>query len=104
MSEHVALVVEMAAVIVVGLASMHALFGITRGVLVRISLEEKRDIWLDYARWLVAGLTFQLAGDIVHTTISPTWDEIGQTGAIAVIRTLLTFFLDRDIEKARGHV
>ena len=49
----------------------------------------------------MAGLTFQLAADIVHTSIAPTWDEVGKVGAIAVIRTFLTFFLDRDIEKAR---
>ena len=42
----------------------------------------------------MAGLTFQLAADIVHTTVTPGWDEIGRVAAIAVIRTFLTFFLD----------
>ena len=36
-----------------------------------------REVWLDYARYLIAGLTFQLAADIVSTTIAPTWDDIG---------------------------
>jgi uncharacterized membrane protein len=54
-----------------------------------------------YARWLVAGLTFQLAADIVHTSIAPTWDDVGKVGAIAAIRTFLTYFLDRDMEKVR---
>ncbi len=54
-----------------------------------------------YARWIVAGLTFQLAGDIVHTAVAPTWDEIGRLGAIAVIRTFLAYFLDRDMEERR---
>jgi uncharacterized membrane protein len=31
--------------------------------------------------------------------ISPTWQDIGQLGAIAVIRTFLNFFLERDLEK-----
>ena len=53
-----------------------------------------------YAHWLVAGLTFQLASDIVHSAIAPTWNEIGQLGAIAVIRTFLTYFLDRDLAEA----
>ena len=53
------------------------------------------------ARWLVAGLTFQLAADIVQTTVAPSWDEIGRLAAIAAIRTFLTFFLDRDIDTMR---
>ena len=62
----------------------------------------KRAAWLEFARWLVAGLTFQLAADIVNTTIAPTWDEIGRLAAIAAIRTFLTLFLDRDIDSMRG--
>jgi uncharacterized membrane protein len=56
---------------------------------------------LKYAHWLAAGLTFQLAGDIVHTAVAPTWDDIGRLAAIAVIRTFLTYFLERDIRELR---
>ena len=34
---------------------------------VALGAHERRDIWLRYARWLVAGLTFQLAADIIET-------------------------------------
>ena len=56
-----------------------------------------RDAYLQYARWLVGGLTFQLAADIIESSIAPTWDEIGRLGAIAVIRTTLNYFLERDL-------
>src|SRR5215469_5677876 len=56
-----------------------------------------RQILVRYGRWLVAGLTFQLAADIVGTSIAPSWQEVGQLGAIAVIRTFLNFFLERDL-------
>jgi uncharacterized membrane protein len=59
-------------------------------------------LWLGFARWLIAGLTFQLAADIVHTTVAPTWQEIGRVAAIAVIRTFLTFALERDLGEARA--
>jgi uncharacterized membrane protein len=32
--------------------------------------------------------------------VSPTWEDIGQLGAIAVIRTFLNYFLEHDLEKA----
>ena len=63
---------------------------------------ERREVWLRYARWLVVGLTFQLAADIVETSITPSWEEIGKLGAIAVIRTFLNFFLERDLAEVRG--
>jgi uncharacterized membrane protein len=59
---------------------------------------QRREVWLNFARWLIAGLTFQLAADIVRTTVAPSWDEVGKLAAIAAIRTFLTYFLDRDKE------
>lgn len=41
-----------------------------------------------------------MAADIVRSVIAPTWMEIGQLGAIAVIRTFLNYFLEKDLEKA----
>jgi uncharacterized membrane protein len=62
---------------------------------------ERRAIWLKFARWLVAALTFQLAADIVGTTSAPTWQEIGRLAAIAAIRTFLSYFLDREVDNTR---
>lgn len=58
---------------------------------------ERRDVWLHFATWLGAALTFQLGADIVQTTVTPTWDDIGRIAAIAGIRTFLVYFLERDI-------
>jgi uncharacterized membrane protein len=30
--------------------------------------------------------------------ISPTWQDVGKLGAIAVIRTFLNYFLEKDLE------
>jgi len=56
-----------------------------------------REILVRYGRWLVAGLTFQLAADIIATSVVPGWQEVGQPGAIVVVRTFLNFFLERDL-------
>ena len=60
-----------------------------------------RHILIEFGRWLVAALTFQLGSDIVNTTVAPSWDELGRLAAVAGIRTFLTYFLDRDLERAR---
>jgi uncharacterized membrane protein len=58
--------------------------------------------YVRYARWLVAALTFLLAADILALSIAPTWDEIGIVAAIAVLRTFLSFFLERDLAEVEG--
>ena len=59
----------------------------------------QKEIWVRFAMWLLLALEFELAADIIRSAIAPTWQDIGQLGAIAVIRTLLNFFLEKDIEK-----
>ena len=59
----------------------------------------RRGAWVRFAVWLLLGLEFELAADIIRTAISPTWTDIGQLGAIATIRTVLNYFLEKDIER-----
>lgn len=58
---------------------------------------EKESVRLRLARWLAVALEFTLAADILRTAIAPSWDEIGKLAAIATLRTLLNFFLQREI-------
>lgn len=50
------------------------------------------------ARYLALALEFQLGADILGTAVSPNWDQIGQLGAVAVIRTGLNYFLSMEIK------
>jgi len=61
---------------------------------------ERKAIWRRFGVWLLLGLEFALAADIISSVISPTWQDIGELGAIAVIRTFLNYFLERDLENA----
>ena len=49
------------------------------------------------ARHLALALEFELGADILGTAVSPTWDQVGKLGAVAVIRTGLNFFLSMEI-------
>lgn len=50
------------------------------------------------ARHLALALEFELGADILGTAVSPSWDQIGKLGAIAVIRTGLNFFLTMEMK------
>ena len=99
-AHYVALVVEAIAILIIAIGSIEALVNIFR-TLSRASGMQKRAVWLEFAGWLVPALTFQLAADIVNTSFSPTWNEVGRLAAVAAIRTFLSYFLDREVENAR---
>ena len=73
---------------------------------VRVSFRQKgiapfASVRLDLGRFLVLGLEFQLAADILRTAVSPNFTELAQLAAIAAIRTALNFFLGMEIKEER---
>jgi uncharacterized membrane protein len=100
---------EPAIVLIDGIAMLVILYATLRAFIQVVVLgmarqgdgHHRRALWLDYGRWLVAGLTFQLAADIIESSVVPTWEGIGQLGAVALIRTFLNYFLERDISEVR---
>jgi hypothetical protein len=52
---------------------------------------------LRFATWILLALEFALAADIVRTPVAPTWDDISKLAVIATIRTMLNYFLAKDI-------
>ena len=61
----------------------------------------RRDVWLRFARCLVVGLSFQLAADIIETSITTRWEAVARLGVTAVIRTFLNYFLEKDLTETR---
>ena len=55
------------------------------------------NIRLGLGRSLGLALEFLLAADILSTAVAPTWDAIGKLAAVATIRTLLNYFLGREL-------
>ena len=56
-----------------------------------------RVVWLKFATWILLALEFALAADIVRTAVAPTWEDITKLAVIATIRTMLNYFLAKDI-------
>jgi uncharacterized membrane protein len=101
-ANNVALAVETVAVLIVAVGAAHALMSIIL-TLARGSRYPGwgRPIWATFGGWLLGGLQFALAADIVRSTIAPTWEQIGELAAIAAIRTFLSYFLERDLAELR---
>ncbi len=108
-AQFVARLAELSAALIVAFAVLEALYFVLRVFWKRDAVPDhrKEDLRLALGRWLAIALEFLLAADIVLTAIAPTWQDIGQLGAVALIRTALNFFLQREFraqaERRRAH-
>jgi uncharacterized membrane protein len=101
LSEQTIILIDFAALIVIAFGTVEVLINVARTAFKSATGHEQREVWLGYARWLVAGLTLQLGADIIETAITTSWDAVGRIVAIALIRTFLNYFLERDLAEVR---
>ena len=99
-AEAVAMACVLATVLVIAIGALETAVRAVRAGARLARPEVKMQIWMGFAGWILLALEFALAADIADTAVSPTWEDIGMLAAIATIRTLLNFFLARDLEKA----
>lgn len=80
-----------------------AAVGFVRFVWIAVTRSPARftPVRLDVGRFLALGLEFQLAADLLRTAVAPSFEEIGKLAAVAAIRTVLNFFLEREIRVER---
>ncbi len=96
--------VEAAGALIIFSGAVIATVGFVRAAVGRRRDREFTDVRLSFGRYLVLGLEFQLASDVLTTAIAPTFEEIGKLAAIAAIRTVLNYFLGKEIERERQEV
>jgi uncharacterized membrane protein len=62
------------------------------------------EIRLHLGSYLALGLDFQLGANILATAVTPTFEEVQLLAAIVVIRTVLNYFLSKELERERREV
>ena len=93
--------VEVGAAIVIGVSSARSLWNYLRAVVTDRTLSvPKEEIRLSLGRSLALALELELGADILKTAVAPTWNDIGLLAAIAVLRTALNYFLERELRNA----
>jgi uncharacterized membrane protein len=98
-ASYVALGVEIIAIVLIAIGIVEAVIGLLKPKYDPLRpFAWKKEVFIRLGSWLLLGLEFALAADIVRTAISPTWTQVGQLAAIAAIRTGLNYFLERDVE------
>ena len=57
-----------------------------------------RKLRATFGTYLLLGLEFLIASDILKTVLEPTLNELAILGGIVVLRTILSVFLNREIK------
>jgi uncharacterized membrane protein len=92
---------EIAAAVVIGGAVIRGIADYLRVLFVRSrqNFDATEGIRLQLGRVLALGLEFTVASDILRTAVAPTRQDILNLGAIVLLRTLLNYFLEREIQQ-----
>lgn len=53
---------------------------------------------IQFGSSIAVSLELLLGADVLATAVAPSWDDIGKLAAIAVLRTALNYFLERELK------
>ena len=89
--------VEILAAVIIGIAvikTLHAYISLLKKPAAKIT---KETIRVHFGSSVAVSLELLLGADVLATAVAPSWNDIGKLAAIAVIRTLLNYFLEREL-------
>lgn len=95
-------VIGVASIVILIFGSVNALVIFLANELKRMNgkydLEKIATIRIQLGQYLLLGFELLIVSDVIATIVEPTIDELIQVGGVVVIRTVLSFFLNREIE------
>lgn len=87
--------VEILAAVIIGIAVIKTLLNYFS--LIKSSKISKEEIRVQFGSSVAVSLELLLGADVLATAVAPSWDDIGKLAAIAVLRTALNYFLEREL-------
>ncbi len=90
--------VEILAAVIIGIAVVKTLlnyFSLLKKSVLKISKEEIR---VQFGSSVAVSLELLLGADVLATAVAPSWDDIGKLAAIAILRTALNYFLEKELD------
>lgn len=98
---HVAMGINIIGIIVILVGVIIVLFKYLKNLLLfqnnLVRLNEV--IRFEFSSYLIFGLEFFIASDVVRTIVIPSWTTLGMLGGIVIIRTVLSYFLTKEIKE-----
>jgi uncharacterized membrane protein len=97
MAVYLSLGVELLASLIIGIALLRFLTGYVPTLFQNKQYLSNTWLRIQFGSSLTLALELLLAADILQTAVAPTWDDIGKLAAVATIRTVLNYFLEKEL-------
>lgn len=65
----------------------------------KYSFTATRELRADLGTYLLLGLEFLIASDILKTVLEPSLNELAILGGVVILRTILSIFLNKEIKE-----
>lgn len=88
--------VEILAAVIIGFAVIKTLLNYFS--LLKSAKISKEEIRVQFGSSVAVSLELLLGADVLATAVAPSWDDIGKLAAIAVLRTALNYFLEKELK------
>jgi uncharacterized membrane protein len=106
--EIISAIIGIIASIIITWGALITAFGFIRNEIDKVrSMELRRSNYylrFEMGTYLLLGLEFLVAADVIRTLIRPDLDGIIILAAIVIIRTIVSYFLSREVEKYEGQL
>jgi uncharacterized membrane protein len=93
--------VEILAAIIIGAAVLLVLWKYAASSVKFEPSLSKEAIRIQFGSSVAVALELMLGADVLATAVAPSWNDIGKLAAIAVIRTALNYFLEKELKHTR---
>ena len=90
--------VEIMAAVIIGIAVIKTLLSYTQNLQRRKTFISKEEIRVQFGSSVAVSLELLLGADVLATAVAPSWNDIGKLAAIAVLRTALNYFLEKELK------
>lgn len=93
---------DVVGVLILGWGGALAVLWLIKTEVIHLGRERKHfieDLRRNFAQKIILGLEFLIVGTTIRLAMNPTIEEVIILGAIAAIRTLLSYFLSKEIKQ-----
>ena len=105
--EWLALAVDIVASVIMGWAFLVAVYDFVKGSFGGVPAERIRRLQVvrcGLGVKLVFALELMIISDLLHTVVSRTMDDLMFLAALVLIRTIVAFFLNREIQEVEAEI
>lgn len=88
---------EIISALVIGSALIKLVIGYSVSLWSEKSISTADESRLRFGSSVAVALEILLGADVLATAVAPSWDDIGKLAAIAVLRTALNYFLEKEL-------